>query len=120
MDRKKPIKVEKHPLSELDTPVLPPASSRMTVDLLVNEKSEIWLLYDKPFKETIKWAEYDLDLNKINLVMVSGRQQELGFVVPDDMQGDLQYGREIYLIQMNDKKVTDCGTVPLMVRGTIH
>ena len=109
--------VAKHPLSELDSPVLPTVASRMKVDILVNEQSEIWLLYDTPFAETVKWTEYDLDTNKVWLVLLSGRQQELGLVIPREMRDFLQYGHQIYLVQMQDKKIADCGIVPLMVRG---
>jgi hypothetical protein len=117
MKKEKPPKVERHPLSELDQPVLPAPSARRTkMDLLVNEKSDIWLLYDQPFAETVKWAEYELSLNKIYLGLLSGRQQELGLVIPKEMADLLKDGRQIYLVHMRDKNMLDCGAVPLMVR----
>jgi hypothetical protein len=82
----------------------------------VNEKSDIWLLHDRPFTEAVKWAEYDLELNKMYLILLSGRQQEVGLVIPDEMVNPLRQGKQVYLVQMQDKTMVDCGAVPLMVR----
>ncbi len=120
MDKTKVAKDLKHPLSVLDNPVLPDLTSRMLVDLVVNEKSQIWLIYNKPLGEVVKWVEYDLDLKRVHLVMISGRQQNLGLVIPARMETYLQRGRQIYMMQMKGKKILDCGLVPLMVRGTVH
>jgi hypothetical protein len=118
MKKEKAPKAEKHPLSELDQPILPATGSgrNAKLDLLVNEKSDIWLLYDRPFSETVKWAEYDLELNKIYLVLLSGRQQEVGLVIADEMADLLKKGRQMYLVHMKDKSIADCGMVPLIVR----
>jgi hypothetical protein len=117
MKKEKAPKTERHPLSDLETPVLPAVTaSRAKLDLLVNEKSDIWLLYDLPFAETVKWAEYECALNKIYLVLLSGRQQELGLVIPAEMADFLKNGHQIYMVQMQDKKILDCGSIPLMVR----
>lgn len=109
------LAVKKHPLSQLQPAMLPPLATRMGVDLVVNEKSDIWLLHDKPFAEIVKWIEFHQDLNKVILIMASGKQQELGMVVPEDIAKDLRHGRQIYLVHMQDKKISDCGMVPLMV-----
>ncbi len=116
MIKEKEQKAAKHPLSELDRPVLSPVAGRMKVDILVNENSQVWLLYDQPFAETVKWAEYDLDVNKVYLILLSGRQHELGLVIPDEMRALLRDGSQIYMVQMQDKKILDCGMIPLMVR----
>lgn len=104
-----------------DSPLLPPVTTRMHADIVVNEKSDVWLLHDKAFTETIKWAEFDMEDNKVFLIMASGRQQELGIVIPDAMRLHLQDASVFYLIHLHQKKVRDCGVVPFVVRNlTVH
>ena len=110
----------RHPISQLDTPVLAPAAAQMNVEIVINEKADVWLLHSAAFAETIKWAEYDLDLNKLYLVLLSGRQQEIGFPIPDKLANNLKNAAQLFLIQMTDEKIADCGVVPLFVRGALQ
>ncbi len=107
--------VSRHPLSELQPAVLPPLATRMEIDLLINEESKIWLLYSRPLQDMVKWAEYDPRSNKLALIMLSGQLQELGLVIPEKMQELLRNSRELYLVQITNKEIEDCGIVPLMV-----
>lgn len=99
-----------------DSPILPPAASRMMVDIIINENSDVWILHDKSFTEVVKWAEYDLGDNKLVLVLLSGKMQELGIRIPNEMREYLRYGQKIFLVQMQNKKIADCGQIPLLVR----
>jgi hypothetical protein len=120
MMKQKNPKGARHPLSALEPPILQPLATRMMVDIVVNEKSQVWLLHDLPFAEIVKWAEYDLDYNKVILVMLSGRQQELGIVIPTEMRDYLQHGRQIYIVQMQGTTITDFSIVPLMTHGDVY
>lgn len=104
-----------------DLPVLPTLASQMKVDILVNEKSDIWLLYDTAFREVVRYAEYDLDDNRVVLVTVTGKQQELGLVIPDPVRDELRRGAWMYLVQMKGKDIADFGLIPFIVRDvTLH
>ena len=89
----------------------------MKVDVVVNERSDVWLVHDTPFIETVKWAEFDMDMKKLYLILLSGRQQELGFPVPKELERAMKKARQLFLILMHDSSVKDCASIPLMVRG---
>lgn len=110
---------DRHPLSILEHPVAVPAKRQMNVEVIVNDQGDVWVLHDMPFAETVKWAEYDLDYDKVWLVLLSGRQQELGLTLPDNVRTWLRHGRAIFLVHMKDGQVADSGRVSLIVRSGI-
>lgn len=99
-----------------DSVVLPHVSSVMNVDLLVKEQGGVWILHDKPFKDYLRWVEYDQMDNELTIVTQSGKIQGLGLTIPDQMIPPILQEHEIRLIQIRDKKIWDVYCLQLLVR----
>lgn len=99
-----------------DNPVLPPASSQMGIDVLVNEKGQVWVAYDAPFATPVQWIEYDLDLNRFVFILRDGRMQDFGITIKPKMGALVAQGRKAWLVRVVNKKIEDAGEVPLLVR----
>lgn len=99
-----------------ESPVLPPAATQMGIDVMVNEKGQVWVAHDKPFEYPVLWIEYDRDVNELNFMMRGGRIQEFGVRINKKMGDVLARGRKAWLVRIVNKKIEDLGEVPLLVR----
>ena len=97
-------------------PVYPALNRSMDVSLLVNERSEVWLVYTKRLSDVLMWAEYDIELRTLVLVFQDGKQQDVGFKIHEDMRPRLLKSRQLYLMQLQGEQIVDSGIMPLIVR----
>lgn len=89
----------------------------MTVDLMVNERGNIWVLHDKPLPMILNWAEYDADLATLTFVAQDGEALELGMTIHKPLQKPMSIAREIYVVLMSKEEIKDMYILPLTVRN---
>lgn len=102
------------------SPVLPPLMQQMRACLVANKDGYAMVAHDKPLSEVVKWAEYDVKARRVVLVMLSGRMQDLGIVVGDDMEACLRNTPRLSLVFMKGDQVGDLGLVPLIVQDGLY
>lgn len=93
-------------------------SGMMTVDMMVNERGNIWVLHDRPLPMILNWAEYDADLATLTFVAQDGEALELGMTIHKPLQKPMMLVREIYVVLMADQEIKDMYILPLTVRST--
>ncbi len=101
-----------------EVPVFRPLSGMMKVDLVLNPDSKVWILHDKPFPDILMWAEYDIDAASLTLVYRNGKVQSLGMKIHAPMRQYLRTARQLFTMQLEDKKIIDTYILPLLVRET--
>ena len=92
-------------------------ATMMTVDLMVNERGNIWVLHDKPLPMILNWAEYDADLATLTFVAQDGEALELGMTIHKPLQKPMSLAREIYVVLMSGEEIKDMYILPLTVRN---
>lgn len=103
-----------------ESPVYPSLMSMMKVDLVISPESDVWMAHDQPLPEVLKWIEYDLDLESLTLVALSGKIQDFGMKVPPAMKKYLRKATHIYAIHQAEDHIKDMSRVPLLVRDALH
>jgi hypothetical protein len=109
-----------HQGADTASPVYPSLMSQMKAELVVNPESDVWLIYDRPLPEVMKWIEYDLDLETLTLVSISGKIQDFGMRVPPAMKKFLRRAKLIYAVHQGEDHIKDMSLVPLLVRDSIN
>ncbi len=109
-----------HPAGDAANPVYPSLMSQMKAELVVNPESDVWLIYDRPLPEVMKWIEYDVDLETLTLVSISGKIQDFGMRVPPAMKKYLRRAKQIYVVHQGEDRIKDMSLVPLLVRDSIN
>ena len=102
--------------SDPDSPVYPSLMSQMKVDLAISPDSDVWLVHDKKLPEVLKWVEYDLDLETLVLVSLSGKIQDFGMRVPPTVKKYLRRAKTVCVVFQGEEFVNDMSIVPLVVR----
>lgn len=97
-------------------PVYPALNRNMDVSLIVNERSEVWLIHTKRLPDILMWAEYDIELRTLTLVFQDGKQQDIGFRVHDDICPLMMKSRQLFLMHLQGDQIVDSGIMPLLVR----
>ena len=87
----------------------------MNVDLMVNERGNIWVLHDQPLPVTLDWAEYNAARNTLRLIAQDGQVIEAGIYIPEDLQKTMRMAREIYVVSLSGQDIVDMYVMPLMV-----
>lgn len=95
----------------------PTLAKMMTVDLMVNERGNVWVLHDKPLPMILNWAEYDADLSKLTFVAQDGEALELGMTIHKPLQKPMLEAREVYVVLLSQDEIKDMYILPLMVRS---
>lgn len=99
-----------------DTPVLRPLKKAMKIDILVNEKSQVWFCYDRPMPDLVLWIEYDLDIGSLTFVMRGGKVADYGELILPEVRTYLKHADTAYLVHIKDKKIQDMGAVKIVTR----
>ena len=107
------------PLPE-DYPVLEPMRGKREVDIAVNKKGHIWIVYDQPFEEKVSWLEYDHDDATLTLVLKNGKYKDLGKTVPQIMRKSMKKAKVAMMAQMDmeTRKPVEMFPVTVIVRDT--
>lgn len=84
-----------------DFPVLSHMRDKRDLDLAVNKKGHIWIVYDRPFEEKINWLEYDRDDFTLTLVLKNGKYKDLGKKVPKSMRKWMKKAKVAMFAQMD-------------------
>ncbi len=103
-----------------ESPIYPSLLSQMKVDLAVSPESDVWMVYEKPLPEVMKWIEYDIDLATLTLVSLSGKIQDFGKKVPTSMQKYMSRATQVYAVHQGDIQIEDMSVVPLVVRSSLN
>jgi hypothetical protein len=103
-----------------DFPVLKSMRSGREVDLAVDKKGHVWVVYDKPFEDRVNWLEYDHDDYTLTLILQNGKQQDLGKKVPKEMRKRMKKARIAMFARMDmeNKKPEEMFPVTVVVRNT--
>ncbi len=105
---------------DTDSPVYPSLMSQMKVDLVLNPESDVWMIYERPLPEVMKWIEYDIEMESLILVSLSGKIQGFGMKVPPAMKKYLRKAKQVYAVRQDDNGIQDMSIVPLVVRAELH
>ena len=105
---------------DTDSPVYPPLMSQMKVDLVLNPESDVWMIYERPLPEVMKWIEYDIEMESLILVSLSGKIQSFGMKVPPAMKKYLRHAKQVYAVRQDDGGIQDMSIVPLVVRAELN
>ncbi|MDB5490755.1 MAG: hypothetical protein JWO78_604 [Micavibrio sp.] len=106
------------PVQKLPLAVLPSLAESMKVTLVANTESRLWLIHDRPFNDTIVWAEYDIDSATLSLIMRDGRVQPLGLTIHPPARKVMRHTRQLFTMLVKDEQVHDSYILPLLVRET--
>ena len=96
--------------------VLSSLASTMSVDLIVNERGNLWVLHDKQLPAIINWVEFDAEMDSLTLVSQTGQLIDLGMKIPKMFQRIILQTKYIYIVYMADKAVKDIYILPVLVR----
>ncbi len=105
---------------DADSPVYPSLMSMMKVDLVLNPDSDVWMIYERPLPEVMKWVEYDIEMESLILVSLSGKIQSFGMKVPPAMKKYLRQAKQVYAVRQDSNGIQDMSIVPLVVRAELH
>lgn len=100
-----------------DKPGQASLATMMTVDLMVNERGNIWVLHDKPLPLVLNWAEYDADLSTLTFVAQDGEAIELGMTIHKPLHKPMATAHEVYVVLMDKAEIKDMYILPLMARS---
>jgi hypothetical protein len=103
-----------------DSPVQPPLKKIMKIDLLVNEKSQVWICHDKRFPHGLNWIEYDLDLGTLTFVCRDGKVHDYGELILPEVRTYLRNANSAYVVHMKNKKIEDMGVFKIVTRQLTH
>ncbi len=103
-----------------DFPVLSNIRDKRAVDLAVNKKGHLWVVYDKPFEDKVDWLEYDHDDATLTLVLQNGKFKDLGKKVPKSMRKNMRKAKLAMFAQMDmaHRKPMEMFPVTVIVRHT--
>jgi hypothetical protein len=73
------------------------------VDLVVNERAEVYFFHNKPFKQTLSWLEFDLGTNNLDVILADGDVRNFGAKVPDRLAKHMQNAYQVMMVQMDEK-----------------
>ena len=73
------------------------------VDLVVNDKAEVFVFHVLPFRKRLSWLEFDLDSKNLDFVMNDGDVRNFGTRVPDQFSKHMQNAFQIMIVQMDEK-----------------
>lgn len=90
----------------------------MTVNLLVNDKSEIMLLHDKQFPILLKYAEFDPERGVLNFIDHQGRSIELGISIPPVLGKKIIQRSDMKTVLLKNKEIADFYFIPLIIQAT--
>ena len=99
----------------LDSNIHPSFLDSMDVDIVVNENSEVWVLYTEKLPGFLSWAELDPETKTISFLMNDGKIMDLGMVLHPKIFEKASQAEEISLLQVKDKKYLDFYKIPLLV-----
>lgn len=89
----------------------------MSVELLINDRAQATILYDRPFSKKLSWLEYDLDSSKLDFVLEDGDLRNFGIPVHPKLAKYMQNAYQVLMVQV-DKEADesyDNGYVPLII-----
>jgi hypothetical protein len=99
-----------------DSPILPPAASKMKIDVAVNKDSRVWVIHDKPFPAYLEWVEFDVETGTMTFVTKGGRLQELGLKIHHPMDDYVAQANQVCVVWLEEGQIRDIGLVPMTVR----
>ncbi|MCB9988675.1 MAG: hypothetical protein H6868_04980 [Rhodospirillales bacterium] len=74
----------------------------VNVELVVNDRAEAIVFHNKPFKKKLSWLEFDLDTNKLDLVMNDGDTRSYGIAVDPKLTKYMQNAFQVLMVLMNE------------------
>lgn len=71
--------------------------------LVLNDRAEVIILHDKPFKKNLSWLEYDIDGHRLDLVMNDGDIRNFGIPVNPQFSEYLRNSFQVLMARIDDK-----------------
>lgn len=99
-----------------DSFVLQPLKDIMEIEFVVNEKSEVWIAYNKPFAKSLLWIEYDVDAGRLTFIGRGGYMHDYGEEILPEIRPYLRQAKEACVVQMDGDKIVDIGAVDIVIR----
>ena len=89
----------------------------MNVELMINDRAQAMILYDKPFSKKLSWLEYDLDSSKLDFVLEDGDLRNFGIPVHPKLAKYMQNAYQVLMVQVDEQagESYDNGYVPLII-----
>lgn len=83
---------------------LPPMSDTRKINMLVNAKGKVCLVYDEPFDGVPLWVKYRKPSRKIDLLFDNGATMTLKNDVPDQLDSYLINCNRVTIVRIEDQK----------------
>lgn len=87
---------QKKPENEFDDPLF-------KVDLVINDKAEVFIFHIKQFSKPLSWLEFNMATRDLDFVLEEGETRNFGVAVPDKYAKHMQNAHQIMMVQMDDK-----------------
>lgn len=95
-----------------------PIGDMMKFEILINEKSKLWIFHDKPLPGRLAWVEFNPQTNQINLIPHDMREGMLYADLPAFLQTQIRATNLAYLYLTDGDKVMGFQKVPVQISRT--
>lgn len=89
-----------------------PLGDVMQYEVLINEKSRVWIFHDKPLQNRLAWVEFDPETGAIELVPHDMRSGILYADISPALHARIQTSDLVYFYLTDGEKVTGFQKVP--------
>ena len=103
-------------LSVEELPVLTNLCAQAKFSLTVMSNGHIYLFHENKFREPLNWVEYDAEMNRMFLVTIKGRLQELGIKADKDIVEYITKSNYIYVVRIQDGREVTVLQMPLLIQ----
>lgn len=73
------------------------------VDLVINDKAEVFVFHALPFKKRLSWLEFNLDNKNLDFIMNDGDVRNFGAKVEDHFAKHMQNAFQVMMVQLDEK-----------------
>ncbi len=103
-----------------NSPVQAPLKTIMKIDFIVNDKGQVWVVYDRPLPNSLDWIEYDLENDRLIFVGRGGVLHDYGEEVLPEVRTYLKRAQSAFVVRMENKKIMDVAVIKIIVRRKLH
>ncbi|HEY8190233.1 MAG TPA: hypothetical protein VIF12_06070, partial [Micavibrio sp.] len=93
-----------------------PLGDVMNFEILINEKSQVWIFHDKAMPSRLAWIEFDPAAGMLELISHDMRNGLFYADVPAALSTRICKANLVYLYLTDGEKVTGFQKIPMQVR----
>jgi hypothetical protein len=97
-------------------PLRTPLGDVMKFEVLINEKSQVWIFHDKALPSRLAWIEFDPVAGVLELISHDMRNGLFYADVPAALSARVRKASLVYLYLTDGEKITGFQKVPMQVR----